>query len=115
MSDTRVSTRAHRARTSGWAALLAAALAAGCANKPEQPEPPPPVTVSGPSQPATGPFQATGWVDSSGKAVPADVELATKTRCAQKIVEASVDQIHVVPPSQIDACLVSMGWKRQPK
>jgi hypothetical protein len=97
------------------AAFLAlwGAFASGCA-KNESPAAPPPVPYDVPSTgtPATGPFQATGWVDASGKPVLADDELAAKTRCAQRIVEASTDQIHTVPARDIDDCLVKMGWKK---
>ena len=91
-------------------ATLCTLLACGCGDGP------PPNMVMGdfPSTPATGPFKATGWTDASGKPVSADDELATKTRCAQRIVEASTDQIHKVPASDIDACLVQMGWKKGP-
>jgi hypothetical protein len=65
--------------------------------------------------PATGPFLATGWTDANGKPVSADDELAAKTRCAQRIVEASTDQIHNVPARDIDDCLLRMGWKKGAK
>jgi hypothetical protein len=92
-------------------ALLYAVLAAGCS---EVGGPPPPAMgYAEPTRtPATGPFQATGWTDASGKTVSADQEFAAKKRCAEKIVEASTDQIHVVPAKDIDDCLVKMGWKR---
>ncbi len=61
---------------------------------------------------ATGPFKATGWVDATGKTMSADEEFAAKKRCAQQIVEASTDQISVVPARDIDNCLVAMGWRR---
>jgi hypothetical protein len=93
--------------------VLFGALASGCA-KNESPQEAPPVPYDVPSTrtPATGPFQATGWTDASGKPVSADDELAARTRCAQRIVEASTDQIHTVPARDIDDCLVKMGWKK---
>jgi len=104
--------RRPRLRRSGGFALLCAVLASGCA-KDRMSDPPPPIVLSEPTRTvATGPFQATGWADASGKTMSADEELAAKTRCAQRIVEASTDQIHTVPARDIDDCLVAMGWKR---
>lgn len=101
-----------RLRRFGGCALLYAVLAAGCADY-GPPPPPPPMDFGEPTRTvATGPFQATGWTNASGKPVSADDEFAAKKQCAQRIVEASTDQIHVVPPRDIDNCLVAMGWKR---
>ncbi len=96
----------------GGCALLYAVLATGCMG--DNPgAPPPPIVLSEPTRTVqTGPFQATGWADASGKTVSADQEFAAKKRCAERIVEASTDQIHVVPARDIDNCLVAMGWKR---
>lgn len=94
--------------------VIGVAVAAGCAKDIVPEGDPPPVVMPPPSTgtPATGPFQATGWTDANGKPVSANDELAAKTRCAQRIVEASTDQIHTVPARDIDACLVNMGWKK---
>ena len=96
----------------GGCALLYAVLATGCMG--DNPGlPPAPIVLSEPTRTvATGPFQATGRTDASGKTVSADQEFAAKKRCAERIVEASTDQIHVVPAKDIDDCLVKMGWKR---
>ena len=98
----------------GGCALLYLVLATGCMA--DNPGPPPPMVMGEPTRTvATGPFQATGWADASGKTMSADEEFAAKKRCAERIVEASTDQIHVVPVQDIDNCLVAMGWKRLAK